>query len=321
MSAIKNVGTGAVEQIVKARSEKGRFKDIFDFCVRVDLRLANKKTIEGLIQAGAFDSLHNNRAQIFNNVEAAIEYGQDLQIQIEKGQSNLFDLSGAKVTNRPMLRNVTEWPETDKLSREKTVLGFYVSGHPLLKYRDEIDGLSTAKLGEADSVKPNSTLRVCGIISDIKKKIDKRNRTMAFVTIEDFTGKADCIVFADAFQKYADLLFVGSIVMMIGKNDGNDESIKVIVNDIIGIEDVRKKYAKGVVINLNLDLTKEHDVFELVKLIEHNQGKCQCLLNILGSGLDNNSIYLSRKYTVDPNRQFMDQVKKLLGQETVRLMG
>ena len=321
LSAIKNVGTGAVEQIVKARSEKGRFKDIFDFCVRVDLRLANKKTIEGLIQAGAFDSLHNNRAQIFNNVEAAIEYGQDLQIQIEKGQSNLFDLSGAKVTNRPMLRNVTEWPETDKLSREKTVLGFYVSGHPLLKYRDEIDGLSTAKLGEADSVKPNSTLRVCVIISDIKKKIDKRNRTMAFVTIEDFTGKADCIVFADAFQKYADLLFVGSIVMMIGKNDGNDESIKVIVNDIIGIEDVRKKYAKGVVINLNLDLTKEHDVFELVKLIEHNQGKCQCLLNILGSGLDNNSIYLSRKYTVDPNRQFMDQVKKLLGQETVRLMG
>ena len=78
LSAIKNVGVGAVEQIVKARSEQGRFKDIFDFCVRVDLRLANKKTIEGLIQAGAFDSLHNNRAQLFGNVEAAIVYGQDL---------------------------------------------------------------------------------------------------------------------------------------------------------------------------------------------------------------------------------------------------
>ncbi|MGD1045577.1 MAG: DNA polymerase III subunit alpha [Bacteroidota bacterium] len=321
LSAIKNVGTGAVEQIVKARSEKGRFKDIFDFCVRVDLRLANKKTIEGLIQSGAFDSLHNNRAQIFNNVEAAIAYGQDLQEQIEKGQSNLFDLSGAKITNRPMFRNVAEWLETEKLSREKAVLGFYVSGHPLLKYRDEIDGLSTAKLGEADSVKPNSTIRVCGIISDIKKKIDKRNRTMAFVTIEDFTGKADCIVFADAFHKYAELLQLGSIVMMIGKNDGNGEAIKVIVNEILGIDEVRKKYAKGVVINLNLDSTKEKDVFELVKLIEHNQGKCQCLLNLSGSGLANNSIYLTRKYTVDPNRQFMDAVKKLFGQETVRLRG
>jgi DNA polymerase III subunit alpha len=321
LSAIKNVGTGAVEQIVKARSEKGRFKDIFDFCVRVDLRLANKKTIEGLIQSGAFDSLHNNRAQIFGNVEAAIAYGQDLQEQIEKGQSNLFDLSGAKITNRPMFRNAIEWPETEKLSREKAVLGFYVSGHPLLKYRDEIEGFSTAKLGEADSVKPNSTLRVCGIISDIKKKIDKRNRTMAFVTIEDFTGKADCIVFADAFQKYAELLQVGSIVMMIGKNDGNEEAIKVIVNEIIGIDEVRKKYAKGVVINLNLDVTQEKDVFELVKLMEQNKGKCQCFLNLSGSGLGNNSIYLTRKYTVDPNRYFVDAVKKLLGQETVHLRG
>ena len=321
LSAIKNVGTGAVEQIVKARNEKGRFKDIFDFCVRVDLRLANKKTIEGLIQAGAFDSLHGNRAQIFTNVEAAIAYGQNLQEQIEKGQSNLFDLGGAKITNRPMFRTVAEWAETEKLSREKAVLGFYVSGHPLLKYRDEIDGLSTAKLGEAESVKPNSTIRVCGIISDIKKKIDKRNRTMAFVTIEDFTGKADCIVFADAFQKYADLLHDGSIVMMIGKNDGNEEAIKVIVNEIIAIDDVRKKYAKSVIINLNLDSTTEKDVFELVKIIEHNQGKCQCYLNISGSGLVNNSIYLTRKYTVDPNRQFIEAVKKLLGEETVRLKG
>jgi DNA polymerase-3 subunit alpha len=321
LSAIKNVGTGAVEQIVKARDEKGNFKDIFDFCVRVDLRLANKKTIEGLIQSGAFDSLHNNRAQIFSNVEAATAYGQDLQEQIEKGQSNLFDLGGAKVTNRPMFRHVAEWSETEKLSREKAVLGFYVSGHPLLKYRDEIDGLSTAKLGDADSVKPNSTLHVCGIISDIKKKIDKRNRTMAFVTIEDFTGKADCIVFADAFQKYAELLQVGSIVMMIGKNDGNEEAIKVIVNEIIGIDDVRKKYAKGVVINLNLDSTKETEVFDLVKLMEHHQGKCQCLLNLSGSGLANNSIYLTRKYSVDPSRQFTDAVKSLLGQESVHLQG
>ena len=321
LSAIKNVGVGAVEQIVKARSEKGSFKDVFDFCVRVDLRLANKKTIEGLIQSGAFDSLHNNRAQLFNNVEAAIAYGQQLQEQIEKGQSNLFDLGGAIVNNRPMFRHTEDWPETEKLSREKAVLGFYVTGHPLLKYRDEIDGFSTAKLGEADSVKPNSSIRVCGIISDIKKKIDKRNRTMAFVTIEDFTGKADCIVFADAFQKYAELLQVGSIVMMIGKNDGNEEAIKVIVNEIVGIDDVRKKYAKGVVINLNLDLTKETDVFEMVKLLEHNKGKCQCFLNISGSGLTNNSIYLTHKYTVDPNRQFTDALKKLIGQEAVRLRG
>jgi DNA polymerase-3 subunit alpha len=321
LSAIKNVGVGAVEQIVKARNEKGRFKDIFDFCVRVDLRLANKKTIEGLVQAGAFDSLQNNRAQLFNNVESAIAYGQDLQEQIEKGQSNLFDLGGAKVTNRPMLRNTADWSEAEKLSREKVVLGFYVSGHPLLKYRDEIEGLATAKLNEAQTVRQGATIRVCGIISDIKKKIDKRGKTMAFVTIEDFTGKADCIVFADTFQKYSALLQTNSIVMMTGKNDGNEEAIKVIVNDVIGIDEVRKKYAKAVIININLDTAEEKVVFELVKLIERHKGPCQCLLSLSGSGLGNNSIYLSRKYTVDPNSQFTDGVKKLVGQNAVRLRG
>jgi DNA polymerase-3 subunit alpha len=321
LSAIKNVGVSAVEQIVKARSEKGRFKDIYDFCTRVDLRLVNKKTIEGLIQAGAFDSLHNNRAQLFNNVEVVTTHGQNIQEQILKGQSNLFDHTSAKVAHRPTLKIADEWSESEKLSREKSVLGFYVSGHPLLKYRDEIEGLATAKLGEASIVKPNSTVRVCGIISDIKKKVDRRGKMMAFVTIEDFTGKADCIVFADAFQKYASQLYVGSIVMMAGKNDGSEEAIKVIVNEIIGMNEVRKKFIKGVIINLNLDTTSEKDAFELVKLIEQNKGNCQCLLNLSGSGLANNSIYLTRKYTVNPNRQFTEAVKQLFGQYSVRLKG
>ena len=321
LSAIRNVGVGAVEQIVKARNEKGRFKDIYDFCVRVDLRLANKKTLEGLIQSGAFDSLHNNRAQLFNNVEAAISYGQNLQEQITKGQSSLFDSGGAKLSHRPTMRATTDWQETEKLSREKAVLGFYVSGHPLHKYQDEIEGLAITKLDAAQTVKPNATIRVCGIISDIKKKVDKRGKNMAFVTIEDFTGKADCIVFADAFQKYSALIYAGSIVMMIGKNDGNEEVIKVIVNEIIGIEDVRKKYIKSIIIDIDLDTVRESDIFELVKLIEHSKGKCQCLLNISGSEFVNNSIYLTRNYTVAPTRQFTDAVKQIFGEKAVRLCG
>lgn len=321
LSAIKNVGVGAVEQIVKSRSEQGPFKDIFDFCARVDLRTVNKKTIEGLIQAGAFDSLQENRAQLFGTVEAAISYGQSIQEQKEKGQSNLFDHGGAKLTTRPAIRNIIDWNETEKLSREKAVLGFYVSGHPLLKYRDEIEGFATAKLGNADTVKLNSTVRVCGIISDIKRKIDKRNKTMAFVTIEDFTGKAECIVFSDPYQKYSSILQVGAIVMMTGKNDGNEETIKVIVNEVIRIEEVRKKFAKSIVVNIDLDKINEQTAFELVRLIEKNRGKCQCFLNVFGSRLTNNSIYLTRKYTVDPGQQFTDGVRKLLGQNSVKLRG
>jgi hypothetical protein len=105
-----------------------------------------------------------------------------------------------------------------------------------------------------------------------------------------------------------------SFIYWLNRHDDRED-------EIIGIDEVRKKYAKSVVINLNLDTVKENDVFELIKLIDHNQGKCKCFLNLSGSGLENNSIYLTRKYTVDPNRQFVDNVKKLLGPETVRVTG
>jgi DNA polymerase-3 subunit alpha len=164
-------------------------------------------------------------------------------------------------------------------------------------------------------------VRVCGIISDIKKKVDKRGKMMAFVTIEDFTGKADCIVFADSYQKYTANLQVGAIVMMIGKNDGNEEAIKVIVNEIIDINEVRKRFIKGVIISFNLDGISEKDTFELIKLIEQNKGNCQCLLNLSGSGLENNSIYLARKYAIDPNRKFTEAVKQIFGDNAVRLKG
>ena len=321
LSAIKGVGVSAVEQIVKARSEKGRFHDIFDFCARVDLRLTNKKTIEGLIQAGAFDSLHEDRAQLFASVEGAIGYGQSSQEHAGRGQSSLFEGAVAKLQIKPTMRHAEPWGEMEKLSREKSVLGFYVSGHPLNKYADEIDSFASAKLGDPGSVKPGATVRVCGIVSDVKKKIDKRGNNMAFITIEDFSGKAECIVFSDPFQKYAELLKPGSIVMVIGKNDGSSEAIKVIVNEVIGIDKVRERFARSVMLNVNLDAMNEGTIIELGKLLERHRGKCQCYLNVTGGGLGRNSVYLTRKYVIDPNQQFLAAVKQLLGPSSVRLQG
>ncbi|MGB2868012.1 MAG: DNA polymerase III subunit alpha [Bacteroidota bacterium] len=321
LSAIKGVGVSAVEQIVKARSEKGKFHDIFDFCARVDLRLTNKKTIEGLIQAGAFDSLHENRAQLFASVEGAISYGQNSQEHAGRGQSSLFEGAVAKLQIKPSMRPVEPWGEMEKLAHEKSVLGFYVSGHPLNKYADEIESFASAKLGDPASVRPNATVRVCGIVSDVKKKIDKRGNTMAFVTIEDFSGKAECIVFSDPFQKYTELLKAGSIVMVIGRNDGSSEAIKVIVNEVIAIDKVRERFAKSVMLNVNLDAMNEGTIIELGKLLERHRGKCQCYLNVTGGGLGRNSVYLTRKYVIDPNQQFLTAVKQLLGPTSVRLQG
>lgn len=321
LSAIKNVGVGAVEQIVKSRTEKGKFADIFDFCARVDLRLVNKKTMECLIQAGAFDSLHENRAQLFESVEKAITHGQSMQDQAGRGQSSLFETSVAKVQMRPTLPAVMDWSDSEKLSREKAVLGFYVSGHPLSRYVDEIEALGTATLGNAGAVRPNSNVRVCGIVSSVKRKVDKRGNTMAFVTLEDFTGKGDCIVFSDQFKKYAKLLQPDSMVMVIGKGEPSGDTLKILVNEVVPMDAVREKFTKSIHLSVNLDQVDEQTVVELRKIIERYRGSCLCYFRVTGGGLARNSIYLTRRHAVDPSTQFMAEVKQLLGSSAVRLQG
>jgi len=321
LSAIKNVGVSAVETIVKARAEHGRFIDIFDFSARVDLRLVNKKTLEGLIQAGAFDSLHDNRAQLFESVEKAIAHGQGVHEHSGRGQSSLFETSMAKIQPRPNLPAVEPWKESEVLAREKAVLGFYLSGHPLEKFRDEIEAFASVQLGSPSSVKPNSTVRACGIVASLKRKVDKRGNMMAFVTLEDFTGKGDCIVFSDAYQKFGKLLTPESMVMVVGRGETTGDMLKILVNEVIPLENVRARFTKSVSILVNLDSVSEETILELRKIMERHRGKCTCYFNVAGGGLDKKSLYLSRTLTVEPSSLFIGLIKQLLGPSSVRLQG
>jgi DNA polymerase-3 subunit alpha len=321
LSAIKNVGVSAVETIVKTRLERGRFTDIFDFSARVDLRLVNKKTLEGLIQAGAFDSLHENRAQLFAAVEKAITHGQHVQAHSGKGQSSLFEAGGAQIRVRPSLQHEEPWKESEVLAREKAVLGFYLTGHPLEKFRDEIEAFASVQLGNASNIKPNSTVRACGIVATVRRKVDKRGNTMAFVRLEDFTGKGECIVFSDAYQKFGKYLIPESMVMVSGRGETNGNMLKILVNDVIPLENVRERFTKSIAVSVNLDHVSEETILELRKIMERHRGKCACYFNVIGGGLDRNSLYLTRMLTVEPSAQFIGLVKQLLGPSSVRLQG
>ncbi len=319
LSAIKNVGTGAVEQIVRVRSEGGRFNDIFDFCGRVDLRAVNKKTLESLLLAGAFDSLHENRAQVFESVERAMAYGQTVQESRERGQSSLFETGVTKIQTRPALPSVDAWSEGEKLSKEKSVLGFYVSGHPLRVYDEEIASFSNVRLGEPQSVNAQATARVCGIVSAVKKKVDKRGNLMAFISLEDYTGKGECIVFSDAFQKYSSLLVPDAMVMVVGKGEVSGDTVKILVNEVIPMEQVREKLTRSVNLLVDLDRVNENTVVELRKVLEEHRGKCLCYLTVTGGGNARNSLYLTRRHAVNPDGAFMEAIKILLGPAAVRL--
>jgi DNA polymerase-3 subunit alpha len=318
LCAIRNVGESAIEGVLKARAEKGRYTSPFNFCARVDLRLVNKKCLESLIQAGAFDSLGANRAQFMENIERATAFGQALNTLHQAGQSSLFESGGqsAGTINEPDLLPAPPWSEQEKLAREKSVLGFFVSGHPLLKFEDEIRDFATVRFGEPSEFRSTSTARACGIITAVKRKIDKRNNTMAFVTLEDFTGKGECIVFSDPYSRYSSLLVEDALVMVTGKGEMNGDALKILVNEVYPLEKVRETFTRSVILSIDVDRIDEKSIVRLREVLEEHPGTCPCYIQVKSAKAA--TMLQTRKYSVIPSRDFVDQVHQTLGPTSVR---
>jgi DNA polymerase-3 subunit alpha len=319
LCAIKNVGESAIETVIRSRTEQGKFENLFDFCRRVDLRLVNKKCLESLVQAGAFDSMSLNRSQFMENLERAASFGQAAQATLVEGQSSLFDGGAASPETRvhfPAMTAAASWTEPEKLAREKSVLGFFVSGHPLLKYEQEIKDFSTVRFGDLSGLRNNSTVRACGIVTAVKKKIDKRNNTMAFVSLEDFTGKGECIVFSDPFAKYQALLQPDAMVMVTGKGEANGDMLKILVNEVIPMDRVREKFTKSVILSIDVNAVQEDTILRLRKIIEEHKGSCPCYFNVRSDR--STSMYGTRQFSVEPSGNFLREVRAMLGPDNVR---
>lgn len=320
LCAIKGVGESAILGVIKTREQEGKFENLFDFCRRVDLRLVNKKCLESLVQAGAFDSMGGHRAQYFENIERAANFGAAYQEQSLSGQSSLFD-SGSEsekgAISYPVMPPIAEWTEYEKLQREKNVLGFYVSGHPLLKYEQEVNEFSNVHFSDLSGFKSGSTARACGIVTQVKRKVDKRGNTMAFITMEDFTGRAELVVFADTYAKFRQHLEPDSMIFVTGKGEVNGDMIKILVNEVYPMEKVREKFTKSIILSINVSDIKENTIIELRNLLERNKGNCACYFDVIDS--TKRVKYQTRKYSVDPSDEFMSAVRKILGPQSVKL--
>ncbi len=322
LSAVKNVGESAVESIVAERLKRGQYENMFDFCRRVDLRIVNRKTIESLIQAGAFDTLNRNRAQLFDGLEKALNYAQNYQAHAIRGQSSLFDFTAQKLSPMtPSLPEVQEWPEPEKLDREKAMLGFYVSGHPLLKFEEEVNVFSTAKFGQPEAIKPGSVVRTCGIVTNVKKKIDKKGNMMAFVTMEDFTGRGECIVFSEPYRQYERYLHQDSMIMVMGKGEAGGTSLRILVQEVYPMEKVREKFTKNIVVSFRIADVEENTILELRKLMEKHRGNCSCYFSVLGAEKAGATLFSAKKFVVEPSEEFMSELQRLLGPNCVKIAG
>jgi DNA polymerase-3 subunit alpha len=218
LGAVKGVGQGAIESILEARRGVGRYKSMLEFCESVDLRACNKKVIEALIKSGSFDSFGMSRRALFESIDNAADSAQRTKDEKERGQSSLFGMASTSIMPAPRIAPLPEWPEEEKLRHEKETLGFYITGHPLNKYADELRLFAPGVTTETLYRFVDETVNIGGIISQLKrskiKKGPNEGKIMAKFVLDDQFGSVDVVVFSDLYAKYAKWLENGVAVLV-----------------------------------------------------------------------------------------------------------
>ncbi|MGB9886621.1 MAG: DNA polymerase III subunit alpha [Moorellales bacterium] len=251
LAAVKNVGEGAIESILRARAD-GPFGSLADFCRRVDLRQVNKRVIESLIRCGAMDSLGAGRARLLAGLDACLEAGQRRQEDRLRGQLSLFDLASGReeLASEVELPEVPEYSPQELLAMEKEMLGFYVSGHPLAEYRKQLAVHTNYSLAELGQVEEGTVVKVGGLVGQVRRLTTKRNEVMAAVVLEDTTGTVEVLVFPRLLESAREFLQSGQVVIVEGRTDGAEEGVKILADRVRPLP--RENRAK-VVIKLDPD--------------------------------------------------------------------
>ncbi len=249
LGAIKNVGAGAIESILAGRSAGGPYRSLIALCDRIDLRLCNKRVLEALIDAGACDSLGGHRAQLVAALDAAFGEAQTRQGERESGQVALFGEHAPVPAPRSLLPDVAPWSEHDRLTREKAVLGFFISGHPLARYRVEVELFgtrTTATLGQWS----DQRVRIGAVVTVLKRQISKKTGAeYARLTLEDFHGTAEALVFPEAWAKLNEVIRADRALLLVGSHSARDrgeEQAPFIVETAQALDELKGSGAIGI---------------------------------------------------------------------------
>ena len=247
LGAVKTVGQGAVDAIIRER-KNGAYRDIFDFCRRIDTSECNKRVVESLIKAGAFDGMGGNRPQLLAVFESAMDANSSLRKQTVDGQISLFDMAfgGAPlVQENHTLPNLPDYPLRQRLALEKEIAGVYITGHPLDDYRDVLGKLpfSTADLDGLEDREDRGLsldgqiVDMGGILTEVKGKATKKGAYMGFITLEDLTGQIECLVFPKVYERYQGMMAVDDLVVLHGRlSIREEEAPKLLVEKLIPLE-------------------------------------------------------------------------------------
>ncbi|HEY4052293.1 MAG TPA: DNA polymerase III subunit alpha [Terriglobales bacterium] len=325
LAAVKNVGHNAIESIVAARKELGHFKSIYEFCEKVDLRLLNKRVLESLIKSGAMDSL-GRRAQLMAVLDKAMDHAQKAQRDAESGQHGLFGVFQQEDAHgdADKLPDTPDWDEHTRLAAEKEILGFFITGHPLDKYREKLEDLGALPTSELAAMKASTgkdeTLSTAGIITNLRVLKSKRGDFYAQAALEDLTGSIEMLVFPDAYKKLQEkvkmevpVLVRGGVRIEEGANP------KLTVSDISSLEEAKVPLPRSLRIRIPLEKASEATVDELHLLFSQRKGEAKVLFDVERAG-DFTVVMEAEGYNVLPDRSFVSRVQELCGRDAIRVI-
>jgi len=317
LAAIKNVGEGAVEAILTARAAGGPFKSMFEFCERVDLRAVNRRVVESFIKSGSFDSLEKRRASLMAAIDRAMEAGQKQQRDREQGQASLLGMLGGGEPGAPRaperLPDVADWPEGERLAYEKESLGFFITGHPLERYKAELAQWANATVGTLGSLGEKEAT-IGGIVTALRLLKTKKGDRMATFVLEDLEGGAEVLVFPEAYKKAAARLADDVIVLVKGRAEALDEGrFRLLASDVMPLETAKLSEARYVTIRVPVGSWDKTKGERLRDILGSHKGDCPVTLEMVRPGSFAVAVAPSAYFRVRPDEVLRTEVEGLLG--------
>ena len=324
LAAVKNVGQNAIESIVAARKSLGGFKSVFEFCEKVDLRLLNKRVLESLIKSGAMDSL-GRRAQLMYVLDKAIERAQKTQRDAESGQHGLFGVFHEEATNVPKeeLPNIPDWDEHQRLTSEKEVLGFFITGHPLEKYKEKLEdfrALTTEDIAGLKQSTGKDEIYAGGVITNVRVQKSKKGEFYAQANFEDMSGSVDMLVFPEAYRRLQEKVKLEIPVLIRGGvriEEGSNP--KLTVSEITPLDQAQPVLPRSLRIRVPLETATDATVDALHSLCRERRGEARVLFDVERQG-DFMVVMEAEGYNVQPDRNFIARVEELCGRGSVRII-
>lgn len=306
LQGVKNIGGGAVEEILRARAAGGKFESFMDFLGRVDLRAVNKRLFETGIQCGVFDGLGANRATLFHNLDKAIEWAAKEKEEKASGQGGLFD--GDDSASPPFAMVVfPEWDQKELLNFEKVNLGTYVSGHPLDAQRELWKQTVSVNLGAPKKTDEDKKDQLMGIISGIRIQFTKKGLKMARAVLEDFNGSIDLVIFPKTFAKVEPWLTEEAVLGFTGKVEINDEGPKFLVDDILHPEGLAQVRSLTVHVRLKPKDWQEPEIVRIRDSFLDHQGSSPLVLH-LSNGAKTATIRCPNQLRVASSQDVLDKL-------------